>query len=336
MLDGETKNNSYELHLLGSNIQSDNIRFNIPDYQETFRYKPLAEKLINRQQNTSTYTAYAQIDRMSVKINFTSFDVRVGRQAITWGAGRFWQPTDVFGAFNANELIRDYKPGIDAINLGYYPDDFSSINLVYTFSENEKTNVGFRYTRPAGEKLYLSAIFAQVLKNKMIGGSLETDWHDAGLWLEAVISNADNKNQILTVAGIDYRLSNEWLITAEVYYNTLGARQVSDFSQVISNKLSQAGLLKQMSRQLIGVSLQKNITPLININYLWINAILFDEDIQSSSLHQLAMTYSISNESELWFTLLSTTGKNVDEYGIPQSEFGHIPYAASFLVRIYF
>ncbi|MDH5256586.1 MAG: hypothetical protein OEX07_01215, partial [Gammaproteobacteria bacterium] len=364
MLSSESNNISYEIHSLTSASQSDYTENVQNDSSHLFQFNKLKYDFIDQDTNT-TYSGYTKLDRFNFKINYRNYDFRVGRQAISWGNGRLWQPTDIFGAFTANELVRDYKPGIDVIDFNFYPDSFSNINIVYAFSSNNALNSGLRYTRPLSETVFLSIIAAQIEKNIISGGSLESDWLGAGIRMESIISFHDDTYNIFSVIGMDYQFSsratdrttyrsknnslhkklrgllNEWLLTLELYYNDRGANQSADISTVIDNKLFQAGLLKQLSQKLLGLSMQKNVTPLISVNYLWITAILKDKtertlSHESSSLHQLSAVYSISNESALRFTLLSTSGNGLNKTGIPQSEFGHIPLTATISFRLYF
>ena len=342
MLDSSTDSSSFEFHTLATAIQTSTSQNNNIDFQNIFQFDSLKYQFINQGKNqldnSSSFNGYLKIDRLNFKTNFESADLRLGRQAISWGIGRFWQPTDVFGAFNANELVRDYKPGIDVLDLNFYPDAFSNINLVYAFSKNTDSNLGLRYSRPVGENAYFSVITAHIENKLIVGGSLESDWQGAGIRIESSFfpSSDNNHYAMYSVAGFDYQFSSEWLLTSEIYFNTIGANQPSDFKNVITTDYFQAGLLKQLSQQLFAASLQKSITPLISINYLWLNSILSKNKMRSSSLHQLSAVYSTGNESDIRVTLISTTGIKLDNDGIPQSEFGYIPTSLSFSFRIYF
>lgn len=57
------------------------------------------------------------IDRANVRVSLPHADVTVGRQAITWGKTYFWNPLDVFLAFDPRQFDQDYKPGIDAVRV---------------------------------------------------------------------------------------------------------------------------------------------------------------------------------------------------------------------------
>ncbi|MDH3325561.1 MAG: hypothetical protein OEM38_02450 [Gammaproteobacteria bacterium] len=339
MIDGNNNTISYELHSeIITTTQSSNIQNNTPGFQNIFQFNDMKYQLIQQQNNSTLYTGQIKADRLNIKANFETVDFRIGRQAISWGVGRFWQPTDIFGAFNAAELVRDYKTGIDVFNFNYYPNSFSNINLVYAFSANNNSNIGLRYAGPVSESIYLSLITANIEEDMIIGGSLESDWNGAGIRLESIAfpSEHNNNYQLYSVAGFDYQFENEWLLTTEIHYNNRGANSISEFENIVSGKHFQAGRLKQLSQQLIGISLQKSVTPLISVNYLWINAFLTRSQFYNSALHQLSAVYSLSNESDIRFTFITTTGKQVNNIGIPQSEFGHIPITASFLLRMYF
>ncbi len=45
---------------------------------------------------------------------------------------------------------------------------------------------------------------------------------------------------------------------------------------------------------------------------------------------------SLSDKSELRLSLLLTSGEKLDDGGIPQSEFGHIPSDATLKYKLYF
>jgi len=338
MLDGQANNFSYEIHALANAIELNNITNAAFHTKKLFQVDDLKYTFIKQENNNSYYNAYTKLDRLNIKGNFKSIDFRLGRQAISWGVGRLWQPTDIFGAFDANDIVRDYKKGIDVLDLNYYPNSFSNLNLVYAFPTGNGLNAGIRYLTPVGNKSYLSILTANIYNNVIVGGSLETDWRGAGIRLESIAfySKENNRYRFYGIVGFDYQFSNEWLLIAEIYYNSLGANNTNEFSDVLSTKYFQAGLLKQLSQQLAAVILQKNVTPLLSVNYLLISSLLTQNGISSSSLSQLSAIYSISDESDIWLTVLMTNGAKMNNMGVPQSEFGDTPLTASVLFRLYF
>ena len=55
------------------------------------------------------------LDRINMQFNVANGDLTVGRQAITFGAARAINPTDVFLPFDVTALNTEYRIGIDAI-----------------------------------------------------------------------------------------------------------------------------------------------------------------------------------------------------------------------------
>jgi hypothetical protein len=55
-----------------------------------------------------------------------------------------------------------------------------------------------------------------------------------------------------------------------------------------------------------------------------------------SLLHQINLTYSVSNESDLLMSLLSASGKGLSALDEPRSEFGYLPASLTVRLRFYF
>ena len=58
-----------------------------------------------------------RIDRLALGYSTDNFVVRVGRQALTWGAGKVFHPMDLVDPFAPDATDTEYKPGVD---MGYF------------------------------------------------------------------------------------------------------------------------------------------------------------------------------------------------------------------------
>lgn len=56
----------------------------------------------------------ASLDRLHLDLNLPSADLRLGRQAISWGSGQVFNPTDVFAEYILAEPWRE-RSGVDAV-----------------------------------------------------------------------------------------------------------------------------------------------------------------------------------------------------------------------------
>jgi len=333
------ENTHYEFHFTSTN-QHQNTENYSTNNSNIYRAKPLRHQTI-QESGTSNYNSWSQeIDRASVTINLTDLRFKIGRQPVSWGTGRLWQPLDVFGAFAATDIEREYKPGIDLVSVDYYPSYLSSLSMIYVFSPIDnsaiKDSQGAIYQIQLGEKSSVSIMLSNISNNRVAGGSFETDWLNAGWRIEGIIFEEFDSSKIsgYFIAGIDYQLENETSIAVEYYFNRSGAHTSQELEKLTTSTLVLSGLQKQLSEQLLGLSLQNTLTPLITVNYTLLTAYLSSFEI--STLHQLSGIISLSDESDLRLSLLLTSGEKLDDSEIPQSEFGHIPLAATLKYKLYF
>ena len=80
--------------------------------------------------NGNNATLVQRIDRMSVGYTGTHLVARVGRQALTWGAGLVFHPMDLFDPFSPDATDTEYKPGADMLYTQYLFDDGSDVQFV--------------------------------------------------------------------------------------------------------------------------------------------------------------------------------------------------------------
>ena len=60
-----------------------------------------------------------QVDRAYVKVRVWKLDIQLGRQPVSLGVGRIWQPADLVATFSFLELDKEYKPGVDALRVDW-------------------------------------------------------------------------------------------------------------------------------------------------------------------------------------------------------------------------
>ena len=77
------------------------------------------------------YSVVHFIDRLSFKQSFTNGSVEIGRQRISWGTGRVWNPTDLFNPINPAAYYKIEKDGADAVSFKYAFGNFTDLNLVF-------------------------------------------------------------------------------------------------------------------------------------------------------------------------------------------------------------
>ncbi len=74
--------------------------------------------------------ATQRIDRLALGYTTDKYVVRVGRQALTWGAGKVFHPMDLVDPFAPNATDTEYKPGVDMAYLQWLFNDGSDLQFI--------------------------------------------------------------------------------------------------------------------------------------------------------------------------------------------------------------
>lgn len=346
MLDNAKDKSEWSLHAKVARQHLSDIPFNDNHSSHLFRYNTLSHNWLDENDtNNATRIGY-EIDRAVYKQRFKKITFAFGRQPIDWGSGRFWQPLNVFGAFAPTDLDTDFKPGIDAARLDWFPSDFSSLTAVYAFSPDDNaaieknTNTALHYRGQVGVQSEYALLAASVIDYQILGASFESSWSGMGWRFEGAHynDNKTNTDSVFWIAGVDYQLNNGTLITAEWYENSRGAKGVASLTNLQTDNLITYGLQQHLSQHVLGISLSKEITPLLSGGYTLLASPLKDIDskLTTSLLHQLNFNYSVGNESDLLFVFQFANGRGLNFSAKPQSEFGHTPASMSIRLRFYF
>uniref|UniRef100_Q31IJ5 Uncharacterized protein n=1 Tax=Hydrogenovibrio crunogenus (strain DSM 25203 / XCL-2) TaxID=317025 RepID=Q31IJ5_HYDCU len=341
MLDNHSEQTEWSVHLRMRRQQLTGFSNTASHYTDLFRYQPLSEDWISQQTSTSSLKAGYEIDRAVYQYHFKQSVISAGRQPIDWGVGRLWQPMNVFGAFAPTDLDTDFKPGIDSVTYDWYPTAFSNLTAAFVLTNKDQKRIdtqnsfAIHYRNQIGDASELLLLASQVIGNQVYGGAIETAWQGIGVRLEAVYAHLTehNKDTFFWVGGLDYQLNDKTTVLFEVYDNSHGATSYQELTAMQTDPLVVFGLQPQLSRHMIGVGITHEITPLWQTSYTLLGSLLTDS---MSFLHQLNLTYSVSNESDLLISAMVANGATMNSSGDIQSEFGATPNSVTARLRFYF
>ncbi len=71
------------------------------------------------------------LDRLSVSYASQNFVLKLGRQAVTWGSGLVFRPSDIIAPFAPNAIDTAYKPGVDMAYAQVLFDNGNDIEAVF-------------------------------------------------------------------------------------------------------------------------------------------------------------------------------------------------------------
>ena len=345
MLDDATEHAEWSLHVKAFRQHLRGFPAASRHPSELFRYRPYAGAWHERSDAASSTRVAYELDRALLRRGFGNVRVGIGRQPVDWGSGRFWQPHNVFGAFAPVDLDTDFKPGIDAAVIDWYPSASSSLTAVYAFASRASPTISdsaaVHYRRQVGERAEMALLAGRVIANDVFGASFASDWAGIGWRLEAARTSVaeSGEDALFWIAGLDYRFENGTLVTAEWHDNGRGATREAALGAMAADSLVAAGLQQHLGRRILGLAVDRDLTPLLRGGYKLLVGVLRDDagnHRATSMLHQLSLVYSVSDESDLLLALQFGRGKSLDALGAPRSEFGHLPRQLTLRLRTYF
>jgi hypothetical protein len=291
----------------------------------------------------------AWFDRFNVKLHFKTFDLTLGRQAITFGKAYFWNPLDVYLPFDPAQFDRDYKPGVDAVRLDVPLGDFSGLTFTYVlgrevyfgqYVESEPSIDTSWYGSSALARYYtnISGWDLALQGGKIYGGyqlgfglvgevaTIQVRAEAAQFWardsrrLPWPYTLDLYENYFSGVIGLGRRFESSLDLEFEFLYNDGG----EDNDLGIGLLRQQAGAVMHVGRYLAGLTATYEFTPLIVGRMAVIHSFT-----DSSSQIQPSVTWSVGDNSELLLAATVNVGDRptFDFFrGVQMhSEFGNYP-----------
>lgn len=206
--------------------------------------------------------------RAYVKYFNPTFQAVVGKQAIDWGKMRFYSPLDLFNPLGPIELERDYRIGVDAVNLNYALGDFSGVGLILAPGEDPgHSRYGATYYTKLGtydvslstanilDDMVVGAAFDGYLKAAGFRGEITQTWEDDDF--------AGDRNYIRAALGLDYNFTEKIYLLLEQLYN--GGHSDNNPASVLFSA-RQAAKTLSLEKNLSSVWFQYKFTPVFEGN----------------------------------------------------------------------
>lgn len=281
---------------------------------------------------------YHRLDRAFFSFSPDWGEIRIGRQAVTWGHGFTFNPMDLFNPFAPTDLERDYKTGDDLV-LVHFPVKRADVDLIYAAHRDPDTDKAGIDQSSLGVKLHTNigrldtdVMVARHYKDIVTGIGTAGNLADAAFRLDLIGTVLDQKSRgrgyyISGVANLDYSwvwLDRNWYGYIELYYNGLSDNDYADqlLDPAVSDRLDR-GELFALGRWYASANVNLEIHPLVNA---YITPIINLHD--GSGILLPRVVYDFSDNIRISLTLLLNWGAAGTEYGgfvIPDTGFTTAP-----------
>ncbi len=254
------------------------------------------------------FTLSHYIDRLYFDHEFSFGKLVLGRQRISWGTGRVWNPTDIFNPINPANFGKIEKDGADAASMKFYLGQLTDLQFVYDTEYHFKSsNYAARFrTNILGYDL---AVLAGSADRRLItGGDFAGNVWTAGIRGEALVSEDPSKPEgyyVRWILGMDYQFNDKLYGMFEYYHNGQGTldRFGYDLTALYEGKIL------NVAKDYLAVSGSYQLTPLVTI---MLSSISNFND--GSGYLAGTVNYSASDNTSVALGALYAHGKTFTEY----------------------
>jgi len=264
-----------------------------------------------------------RLDRAAIQLQQGDWSVTLGRQAVSWGSGRVFQPMDPFNPFSPTVVDRDYKPGNDLLLVERLFDNGHDMQLLHIARRdddyhvtNDVSSTAFKWHGMMRESEF-EVLVAQHYGKGMGGVTVRVPIGGAMIRSDVMASELTGGQwSVSGIVNADYSFmlgKFNSFVFGEYFYNDLGVSE-------LPTRLDQlpVELAIRMERGEV-FNLMKHYTA-IGGNVLWHP--LFDTSLtvitnlkDTSSLVSLSASYIPSDNQSLQVGWIHPLGRSGDEYG---------------------
>lgn len=279
-----------------------------------------------------------KIDRMAIGYSTPGFVIRVGRQALTWGAGKMFQTMDLVGPFAPNTVDTEYKPGVDMAYTQWLFDDGSDLQFVAAPRARrhgdemrwDASTVALHYRRAFGD-IGTTWLLSHDYDNWVAGLGLSGPLYGASWNIEVTPTfDVAGNTKFSGLANIDYAMllfgERNTTLFAEYYHNGFGVggdTQVYDQLPAYLTERLARGQVFNISRNYLSSGMTVEWTPLLKFSPSLI-ANLDDTSFYAST----EANYSLGDNTTLLVGAQTPIGPAGTEYGGISLSGGTAPYVA--------
>ena len=206
-----------------------------------------------------------RVDRAMVRAEVGSVTATVGRQAISFGNSLVFTPLDLVNPFTPAVIDQEYKPGVDAVRFDAYAGlSYLTVAGAYAGDWSDDGLVAAAYGQTTVRLTDVGLFLGTVQGDRVVGTSFTTSIGAIGAYGDGTVTFADGRDPFVraSVGGL-WRPTGTTSLAGEMYLQTIGAADPSDYLQQFSDPRYTRGQLWLMGRGYGALSVGQELTPLL-------------------------------------------------------------------------
>jgi hypothetical protein len=274
-----------------------------------------------------------RLDRASVAWETGRTSVTVGRQAISWATTLFLTPADPFAPFDPSDPFREYRAGVDAVRVRFFPGPFAEVEGVVRAAEGPD---GTRTSVLARAQTSLDAWAVGAWGGALHGEAAAALFASGAagataLRGEASLRRGEDGGAVARAAvGVDRRVTaagRDLFLVGEVQFDGFGAGSPSRLMHVGTSRPYLTGEMQTLGRWTAAAQASWQAHPLVSLDAMVLRSLT-----DGSALLAPGLSWSATAGASLRLGAYLGFGADaVDPLAGPASEYGAVPlfgYAA--------
>lgn len=185
------------------------------------------------------------LDRLAVRIALPFGDLTVGRQVLSWGTGRFWNPTDVLSPFPPTIIDREVRRGFDAVRLAVPLGEVTQLDVLFLPQLKPEDLGGVVRFQTNWKGFDGSLSVGKYVKDLVVGADLVGDLGPVGVHAEGAYTIellglgagpvTVGEHFFRGVIGAEVKPHEKLILLAEYAYNGFGTNDPRELARVLSS-----------------------------------------------------------------------------------------------------
>lgn len=251
--------------------------------------------------------------RAALTLTRGDVDLKLGRQRIAWGTGRFWSPLDILNPISPLALEREERVGVDAALLEAKLGPLSRASLVFAPAPDRGSPSRAVQWHGNAAGVDVSLLAGRLRGLDIVGADVASQIGDAGIRAEAArVDPGGGPRFNRWMAGADYAFANGLTVSAELFYNGAGSRDRAgyDFVGLRSERVT------NLATRYAGLYASYEFTPLLK----WITYAVLNVDDRSRAVDS-RIVWSVAPDADLIFGVQRFTGGAGSEFATSPDAF---------------
>lgn len=267
-----------------------------------------------------------RIDRLVLSAKLPHVDVALGRQAVSFGVGRFFTPLDLVNPFSPATIDTEWKPGVDALRLDAYAGMATKVTAVAAWAGRPVLGEAARDDDRAVLADLVLAAFAQttvgvtdlgvfagdIRAEPVFGLNVVSAVGPVGVHAEASLTLPEKDDPFVrAVAGADWRPGDQTTLTGEVYAQSFGPTKPEDYLDALDSPRVNRGELWEAGQLYAALAVAQEITPLVSGNLAVISNVR-----DPSALLSAAIAWNVADNADVAFGAYAGLGAPPDRIAL--------------------